>query len=149
MAIVRFQPFYDLEEIQTQMNRLFDDIITPRNRWNGMGLTFQSAAEFEETDEAYQLKLEVPGLEPSDLNIEATVDAITISGERRSEVKNEHKGATHTEFRYGKFERVLSLPGRIDHQKIAADYKNGILNLTLPKAEEEKNRVVKVNVSQR
>lgn len=148
MALVRLQPFQEMEDIQRQMNRIFDDMITPINRQNSVGLAYTPAAEFDETDDAYHLKLEVPGLEPNDINIEATAEAISISGERKSETKTDDKGMTRTEFRYGKFERVLPLPGRIEHQNVAANYKNGVLELTLPKAEEEKNRVVKVGVNQ-
>ncbi|MEO0374792.1 MAG: Hsp20/alpha crystallin family protein [Cyanobacteria bacterium P01_A01_bin.17] len=147
MAIVRFQPYREMEDIQRQMNRLFEDMITPANRQDGVDLAFTPAAEFDETDDAYQLKLEVPGLEPDDINIEATAEAISISGERRSETKTENQGMTRSEFRYGKFQRVLPLPGRIKHQDVAADYKNGVLKLTLPKADEEKNRVVKVSLN--
>lgn len=145
MAIVRFQPFREMEDIQRQMNRLFDDMISP-NHQDGVGLAFTPAAELDETDEAYLLNLEVPGLEPDDINIEATAEAIAISGERRSESTTNEKGVKRSEFRYGKFQRILPLPGRIDHQGVNADYKNGVLKLTLPKAEEEKNRVVKVKV---
>ncbi len=121
------------------MNRLFDDIMTPANQQNGVELAFTPAAEFDETEDAYHLKLEVPGLEPNELNIEATSEAVSISGERRSETKTEERGAVRSEFRYGKFHRVMPLPGRIDHQNVSADYKNGVLELKLPKAEEEKN----------
>ncbi|PZD70977.1 Spore protein SP21 [Acaryochloris thomasi RCC1774] len=145
MAIVRFQPYREMEDIQRQMNRLFEDMITPTNRQDGVDLAFTPAAEFDETDDAYQLKLEVPGLEPDDINIEATAEAISISGERQSETKAQRQ--TRSEFRYGKFQRILPLPGRIKHQDVAADYKNGVLKLTLPKADEEKNRVVKVSLN--
>ena len=98
-------------------------------------------AELDETDDSYSLKLEVPGLELDDINIEATAEAIAISGERRSETKSEQSGLSRTEFRYGKFQRVIPLPGRIQNQQVSAEYKNGILHLTLPKAEGEKNKV--------
>lgn len=147
MALVRFQPFREVEDIQRQMNRLFDDVIASPNQQNGVGFAFTPAAEFKETDEAYHLKIEVPGLEPEDLNIEATAEAISISGERKSESASEENGMMRSEFRYGKFQRVMPLPGRIDHQNVSADYKNGVLNLTLHKAEEEKNKVVKVSLN--
>ncbi|NJM96536.1 MAG: Hsp20/alpha crystallin family protein [Phormidesmis sp. RL_2_1] len=147
MALVRFQPFREVEDIQRQMNRLFDDMIMPANQKNGVGLAFTPAAEFSETDDAYHLQIEVPGLEPDDLNIEASSEAVSISGERKSQTKIEENGTARSEFRYGKFQRVMPLPGRIDHQNVSADYKNGVLMLTLPKAEEEKNRVVKVSLS--
>lgn len=75
------------------------------------------------------------------------VSTVSITGERRSETKTEEKGMTRTEFRYGRFQQVLPLPTRVQNNNVQAEYKNGILRLTLPKAEEEKNKVVKVNLS--
>ena len=69
-----------------------------------------------------------------------------IAGKRKSETKSEENGKTRSEFRYGKFKRVIPLPARIQNTNVTADYKDGILNLTLPKSEEEKNKVVKVNL---
>ena len=146
MALVRFQPLREIDELQREMNRLFDGALQPSNRGNGVGLSFSPAAEMEETEDGYQLKVEVPGMEPGDISIEVTAEAVSISGERKTERKSEENGMTRTEFRYGKFQRVIPLPGRINNQNVAADYKNGILHLTLPKAEEEKNKVVKVSV---
>ncbi len=83
----------------------------------------------------------------NDLDIQATLEAVSVSGDRKSETKTEDKGMTRTEFRYGKFQRVIPLPGRINNSHVQAEYKDGILTLTLPKAEEEKNKVVKVKVS--
>jgi HSP20 family protein len=144
MTLVRWSPFREIETLQNEMNRLFEDF-TPTRQRNG-NLTFAPAAELTETPEAYRLKLEVPGITTEDLDIQATADAVAITGERKSETKTEENGMTRTEFRYGKFQRVIPFPGRINHQAIQADYKDGILNLTLPKAEEEKNKVVKVNL---
>jgi HSP20 family protein len=75
-----------------------------------------------------------------------TAEAVAISGERKSETKTEENGMTRSEFRYGKFRRVIPLPTRIQNTNVVAEYKDGILNLTLPKAEEEKNKVVKVEL---
>ncbi|MGF1514126.1 MAG: Hsp20/alpha crystallin family protein [Elainellaceae cyanobacterium] len=147
MALVRWQPFREMTDVQREMNRLFDDMLSPTSRRENMGTLFSPAAELNETDDNYELKLEVPGLEPDDISIEATAEAIAISGERHSETKSERSGLSRTEFRYGKFQRVIPLPGRIQNQQVAAEYKNGILHLTLPKAEEEKSKVVKVNVN--
>ncbi|MDJ0572483.1 MAG: Hsp20/alpha crystallin family protein [Pleurocapsa sp. MO_192.B19] len=106
------------------------------------------AAELTETDDALHLKLEVPGIEAKDLDIQVMADRVAISGERKSETKSEENGRTRSEFRYGKFQRVIPLPARIQNANVTADYKDGILNLTLPKSEEEKNKVVKVNLLQ-
>lgn len=146
MSLVRWQPFREIETLQREMNHLFDDVFSPLNRGENAHLSRIPAAELEEAEDAYHLKLEVPGLEAEDLNIEVTADAVSVRGERKSETKTDEKGITRTEFRYGKFQRVIPMPGRINNQNVSAEYKNGIVNLTLPKAEEEKNKVVKVNL---
>ena len=146
MALVRWQPFREIEEVQREMNRLFDEMASPSTRREGGGITFAPAAELEETPDSYHLKLEVPGMNPDDSSVDVTAEAVAISGERRVEKQAEAKGTTRSEFRYGRFQRVLPLPGRINNQKVSAEYKHGILHLMLPKAEEEKNKVVKVNI---
>ncbi|MDB9506095.1 Hsp20/alpha crystallin family protein [Microcystis aeruginosa] len=148
MALIRWEPFREVESLQKEMNRLFDRLV-PTDVGNGekVGLSFIPAAEVTETPEAVQLKLEIPGMEAKDLNVEVTADSLTINGERKSEIKTEEEGFTRTEFRYGKFHRVIPLPARVDNNNVNAEYKDGILNLTLPKAEEEKNKVVKVSIS--
>lgn len=148
MALIRWEPFREVESLQKEMNRLLDRIV-PTDVGNGekVGLSFIPAAEMTETPEAVQLKLEIPGMEARDLNVEVTADSLTINGERKSEIKTEEEGFTRTEFRYGKFHRVIPLPVQVDNTNVAAEYKDGILNLTLPKAEEEKNKVVKVSIS--
>ena len=148
MALIRWEPFREVESLQKEMNRLFDRLV-PTDVGDGekMGLSFVPAAEMTETPEAVQLKLEIPGMEAKDLNVEVTADSLTINGERKSEIKTEEEGFTRTEFRYGKFHRVIPLPVQVDNSKVTAEYKDGILNLTLPKAEEEKNKVVKVSVN--
>ena len=148
MALIRWEPFREVESLQKEMNRLFDRLV-PTDVGNGekMGLSFIPAAEITETPEAVQIKLEIPGMEAKDLNLEVTANSLTINGERKSEIKTEEEGFTRTEFRYGKFHRVIPLPVQVDNNNVAAEYKDGILNLTLPKAEEEKNKVVKVSIS--
>jgi HSP20 family protein len=148
MALIRWEPFREVESLQKEMNRLFDRLV-PTDVGNGekMGLSFIPAAEITETPEAVQLKLEIPGMEAKDLNVEVTADSLTINGERKSEIKTEEEGFTRTEFRYGKFHRVIPLPVQVDNNNVTAEYKDGILNLTLPKAEEEKNKVVKVSIN--
>ncbi|MDV2995950.1 MAG: Spore protein SP21 [Chroococcidiopsis sp. SAG 2025] len=152
MALVRWEPFREFEmepfrefgSLQREMNRLFDSL-SPRTGGNG-GMAFVPAAELQETPEAIHLKLEVPGMEAKDLDVQVTAEAVAISGERKSETKTEEKGVTRSEFRYGSFRRVIPLPSRIQHENVQANYQNGVLTLTLPKAEEEKNKVVKVNI---
>ncbi|MBR8840382.1 MAG: Hsp20/alpha crystallin family protein [Stigonema ocellatum SAG 48.90 = DSM 106950] len=106
------------------------------------------AVEINDTEDAIHLKLEVPGIEAKDLDVQVTENSVTIRGDRSTEKKTEDNGRTVTEFHYGKFERVIPLNARIQNTNVTAEYKDGILNLTLPKKEEEKNKVVKVNLDQ-
>lgn len=142
MALVRYNPWNEVNSLQHQLSRLFDDALTPSN-WDGFdNLARIPAAELTQTDEALHLKLEVPGMEAKDLDVQVMVDRVAISGERKSEVTEK----TRSEFRYGKFSRVIPLPVKIQNTNVTVEYKDGILNLTLPKAEEEKNKVVRVNL---
>jgi HSP20 family protein len=142
MTLVRWEPFREIDSLQREMNRLFDRLTVDGET----GIDVVPAAELSETPEAFHLKLEIPGMEAKDLDIQVSAESISVTGERKSETKTEEKGITRSEFRYGKFSRTMRLPGRIENGKVTAEYKDGILNLTLPKAEEEKNKVVKVNL---
>jgi HSP20 family protein len=148
MALVRYNPWQEMNSLQRQLNRLFDDTLTANN-WEDFGnLSKFPAAEITEHDDALHLKLEVPGMEAKDLDIQVMADRVAITGERKSETKSENNGNVRSEFRYGKFQRVIPLPVRIQNTNVTAQYKDGILNLTLPKSEEEKNKVVKVNLDE-
>lgn len=146
MALTRWQPFSEIYSLQREMNRMFDSL-APRNTDSlDLDSAFAPAAEMEETPDAVHLKLEVPGMDAKDLDIQVSDEAVSISGERQEEKKTEEQGMTRSEFRYGSFRRVIPLPARVANDNANAEYKNGILNLTLPKAEQDKNKVVKVNV---
>ena len=145
MAIIRYSPFREIDRLQRQMNRLFDDIVLPT--WDkDYRFNLVPAAELSETEDAIHLKLEIPGMQASDLDVEVTKDSVSISGERKEETKTEEKGVTKSEFRYGKFHRVIPLPAQVENTNVKAEYKDGILTLNLPKAEAEKTKVVKVNL---
>lgn len=146
MPLVRWEPFREIDTLQRQMNRLFDNLTHLTPDGEHFGIAFIPPAELHETPEALHLKLEIPGLEPEDLDVQVTAESVTISGERKEETRTEEKGMTRSEFRYGQFRRVIPLSTRIQHDQVHAEYKNGILNLTLPKADEERTRVVKVNI---
>ncbi len=145
MALVRWEPFREIDSLQQEVNRLFDTL-TPRVEGRGNGITFMPAVEMDETPDAVHLRLEAPGIEAKDLNVQVTTEAVSVSGDRKSETKTAEKGMSRSEFRYGKFQRVIPLPAKVQNDKVQAEYKDGILRLTLPKAEDERNRVIKVNL---
>lgn len=146
MALIRWQPFQEIEYLQRDMNRLFDRLAPTDGEAQNQRIAFSPAVELQETPDAVHLSLELPGMTAKDLDIQVTADMVSITGERKEETKAEEKGVTRTEFRYGRFQRVIPLPSRIQNANVQANYKDGILKLLLPKAEEEKNKVVKVNL---
>ncbi len=141
MVLVRYNPWQELNTLQRQIDRVFEDF--PAQTFGKA-----PAAELHETEDAVHLKLELPGIEAKDLDIEVTENAVKVIAERKSEPKTDDNGKTRSEFYYGKFQRVIPLPARIQNTSVKAEYKDGILNLTLPKTEAEKNKVVKVNLEQ-
>ncbi len=147
MTLIRWQPLREIDSLQKEMNRLFDGFYpTGLPETDFDRLSFVPPAEMSETPEAIDLKVEVPGLEAKDLDVEVEADSVRIKGERKSEEKTEENGTVRTEFRYGKFHRVIPLPTRVQNNKVTAEYKDGILYLHLPLAEEEKTKVVKVSL---
>lgn len=145
MALVQWTPFREIEALQREMNQLFDTL-TPATPGAVNGKSFIPAAEIEETPNAIHLKIELPGMESKDLDVQVTAEAVMISGERKSETRTEDQGIFRSEFRYGNFRRVIPLPTRIQNDQVEANYQDGILSLKLPKVEAEKNKVVKVNL---
>lgn len=145
--LVSYNPWQEFNTLQRQIDRLFEDTKV------SSGLVERDvvrvpAAELQETEEAIHLRIELPGIESKDLDVQVTEKAVYVSGERKQERKTNEKSFTKSEFHYGKFQRLIPLPAQIQNTKVTADYKDGILNLTLPKLEKEKHKVVKVNLEQ-
>jgi HSP20 family protein len=146
MALVRWNPWQELNTLQRQVDRLFEDPFASTPAVNFGSIAKVPAAEISETEDAVHLKLEVPGMAAKDLDVQVTENAVYISGDRKSETKQEENSKTCSEFYYGKFQRVIPLNVRIQNTAVTAEYKDGILNLTLPKTAAEKNKIVKVNL---
>ncbi|MFB2836783.1 Hsp20/alpha crystallin family protein [Floridanema evergladense] len=144
MAIIRWSPFIEVEAIHRQLDKIIDDFagLTPTEN-----AIWKPGVELQDNGDNLTLKAEIPGVEAKDLDISVLRDAVVIRGEHRYENKAENKGYFRSEFRYGKFERVVSLPVAVQNDKVEANFANGILTLTLPKVEEAKNRVFKVNLA--
>lgn len=143
--MTHWEPFRGIGTLQREINRLFDRLL-PSGDGEIRSLTFVPSAEMEETDNAIHLRLEVPGMEAKDLEVEVTEESVSIRGERKTESKTEARGMVRSEFHYGKFERRLPLPAHIQTDKVQAECKNGVLTLMLPKVESEQRKVVKVNI---
>ena len=148
MTLIKYNPWSEMNSLQHELNRLFKDSFPAENWQNWNKLSKIPSAELSETEDTFYLKLELPGIKTSDLDIQVMAEQVAISGERKSETSSKENGTTKSEFYYGKFQRTIPLPKRIQNTNVTADYKDGILNLTLPKSEEEKNKVVKVNLGE-
>ncbi|MDM9380305.1 Hsp20/alpha crystallin family protein [Chlorogloeopsis sp. ULAP01] len=143
MALIRWQPFQEMETIRRQMDRMFDELAGVNREFM---TTWTPAIELEDTEDNLILRVEIPGVEGKDLDVQVARESVYIAGETRHESKIEERGYFRSEFRYGNFQRTIPLPIPIKNDQVQAEFKNGILNLTLPKAEEAKKRVVKINL---
>ena len=143
MALIRWQPFQEMETLRRQMDQIFDEMVSVNRE---EPITWKPAVELKDTEDSVILRAEIPGVEGKDLDIRVTREAVAIAGEHRYEKKVE-RGYFRTEFRYGKFQRVIALPVAVQNDQVQAEFKDGILTLTLPKVTEARRKVVKVNLT--
>jgi HSP20 family protein len=145
MALIRWQPFREIETLRRQFDELFEELAGSSRESE---MTWTPLVELQDRDENLVLRAKLPGLEAKDIDVQVTRDAVSISGEHRSENKVEEKGYFRSEFRYGKFQRLIPLPVHIQNERVQADFQNGVLTLTLPKVEEAQRRVVRLNLGE-
>jgi HSP20 family protein len=141
MALARWNPKTDLNLFRDRMDRLFDEM-TGENPVDSF--QWGPAIELSDAGDNLILKAQLPGLNHDDIDVSATRNSVTISGEYLREQGNERTYGS--EFQYGQFSRTVRLPVGIKQDQVEADYTNGILSLYLPKVEEAVNRKVKINI---
>ena len=115
MVLIRWQPSQEIE-MQRQIDRIFDEIAGLRREPE---LTWQPAVELKNTEEYVILRAEIPGVSGKDLDIQVTREAVAIAGERRYDNKAQDKGLFRTEFRYGKFHRLIPLPVAVVNDQVS------------------------------
>lgn len=142
MAIMSWQRQGDIQAMRRAMDSMFGDMMVRQPQM----VAFRPAVELQDTDEALVLRAQIPGIDARDLDIRVTKQAVVISGEKSDNNQTEKIGYFRSEFTYGKFQRVIQLPVAVENDKVQAEYKNGILSLTLPKASAARNQAVKVNL---
>lgn len=142
MTIIRWQPWQDVELVRRQLDQLFDEF-APVTR-----VSRTPAVELKTTETDVIVRAEVPGIDAKDLNVEATRNAIAIAGEFRSDTQADEHGYYRSEFRYGNFRRVVPLPVEVQHDRVTASFKDGILTLTLPKLVADDKKIVKVTLTE-
>ena len=146
MAMVRFEPFRELMTLQDRMNRLFEGSRANDEDW-ALGGSWAPAVDIYEKDGNIVLKAELPGVDPKDVDIRVENNLLTLRGERKfdNEVQREHYH--RVERSYGSFTRSFSLPNVVDTGNIKAEFKEGVLRVTLPKREEARPKQIQINVT--
>lgn len=140
--LTRWEPVREMMTLREAMDRLFDDAFTrPINQG---GVSVAPAIDLFQTEDDVVVKANLPGIKADDVQITVTADLLTLRGEFKQE--QEQKGATYhvLERRSGVFERSLALPTDVQGDKAKADFENGVLTITLPKAETVKPKVITV-----
>ena len=146
----RRSAFPALRDVRS-FDRLFDDI------WGGFGIApralagaapaFAPRIDLDETDDAYVVKAELPGVEEKDFEVTLEEDALVLAGEKRVEHTEEGEGRRYVESGSGRFERRIALPVEVDAEKVKAAYKNGVVTITLPKLPEAKPQTRSIPVT--
>lgn len=150
MAIVRWEPFRDLVAVQERMNRIFDEAFRGHSRgiedeW-ALGGSWAPAVDIYEQDGNLVLKAELPGVDPKDVDVRVENNVLTLRGERKFESEVKREQFHRVERAYGSFSRSFTLPNVVDMDKIKAEYKDGVLQVTLPQREEAKPKQIQVSV---
>jgi HSP20 family protein len=144
MKLVRWDPFRDLVAMSQRLNRLPDD---PYNLGAGDPLGWAPPVDIFEKQDQLIIRAEVPGVQRSDLDVRIENGVLTLHGERKQETDVAEGNAHVTERSYGSFTRSFSLPTTVDAGRIAASYKDGVLEVTVPKAETAKSKKVEIKAA--
>ena len=145
MAVVRWDPFRDLNMLQDRMNRMFDDAgRTWRTDEPAATTTWSPAVDIFETEGEIVVKAELPGMERKDIALNLENNVLTVKGERRFTKETKDDNYHRIERSYGTFSRSFSIPATVDEEKIRADYKDGVLKIVLPKKEQAKPKQIRI-----
>lgn len=145
MIIRYWNPLEETDAIRHQLDRIFDGIINPEAMLTGQSWT--PAIEVWDEGNHLVFKAVLPGVKSDDLEIQATRESITISGQRHLNPLTEDTQPVYSDIHYGSFHRATKLPVAIQNTEVTASFEQGILTLTLPKVEPEQNKVVKVSLA--
>jgi len=137
MQLVRWNPWNDVRLLGNSLYRMLDSELT-NGRW-------LPAVDVYETDDAYVVKAELPGMKKEDITIDVKDGILTVRGERCSETEVKEKRYHRKERVFGSFQRSFSLPEGVASENITAEFKNGILTVSIPRPEEKKPKQIKVH----
>jgi HSP20 family protein len=142
--IIRWEPFREMSSLRDAMERMFEERFMRPTVPFGLWGEGTMAVDVYETDEAVVVKTPIPGVRAEEINVSVTGDTLTIKAEIKEEQDVKGENYLRRERRYGSCCRSVTLPGGLETDKAEADYKDGVLTLTFPKAEEVKPRSIKV-----
>ena len=146
-AAERWEPLRNVNGIQGEMNRLFDSFFGRPATVAAGERMWAPLADMYETKDDVLVTLELPGVREKDVHVSITGDMLTVKGERRFESDVKDEGYYRLERVYGKFERSVSLPIPVQADKVKATYRDGVLEIRLPKVEEVKPKEIKIDVA--
>jgi HSP20 family protein len=150
MAIERWQPLSELMSLRQAMDRLFEDsFVRPSRALAAISEITVPALDVYQTPNEVVVKAALPGVKPEDVTIDITGDTLTIRGETKAEEEVKREDYLYQERRYGAFSRSVVLPGGLKTDKAEAIIEDGVLTLTIPKAEEVKPKAIKVKAKQK
>ncbi len=141
----RLEPFRGAATLQEQVNRLFGNVLEHSGEESNL-TTWAPAVDIYETEHELVVKADLPEVDPKELDVRVENNLLTIRGERKFEKKVAEENYLRVERAYGSFSRSFSLANTVNSEAIQADYRNGVLTLTIPKREEAKPKQIKVNV---
>ena len=145
MAILKWDPFKELQALQERIDKLFEESMRGREI---APAAWTPAVDIYETDDAIILEAELPGMNEKDIEVKIEDNVLTIRGERKFEEERKEENYYRMERFYGTFQRSFTLPSNVDTDKVKAEYKKGILKVTLPKKEQAKPKQIKIEVKE-
>lgn len=147
MRITKWQPYADLVNMYDRWNRLAgEDLFDDFSKSSLAPATWRPMTDIYENKDSYVFKVELPGFKKEDIKVEFANDTLTLKGERKQEEETKNENVHRVERSYGMFERSFTVPKNVDAKKIEASLKDGILVLTVPKAEESQTKAIPINV---
>jgi HSP20 family protein len=150
MSIVQWDPFRELEEMSNRLNRMFGRSLPTLAAADKDAMTvidWAPSVDIAETAEEYQIKAELPEVKKEDVKVSVDNGMLRIEGERKHEKEEKGKKWHRVERSYGSFLRTFTLPDNADSSKVAAEFKNGVLNVHLPKSASAKPKSIEVKVA--
>ena len=150
MAIERWHPFTELMSLRQAMDRLFEgSFVRPSHVLTSLGEVAAPALDIYQTPGEIVVKAVLPGVKPDDVSIDITGDTLTVKGESKAGQEVKREDYLYQERRYGAFSRSVVLPSGLKPDKAEATMEDGVLNLTIPKAEEVKPKAIKVKAKEK